>query len=194
MAKALRQNIPQIVFLGAGYDTRSYRFANLIRETRIFELDIAATQQRKKQLLRQANVSIPAQLAFVAIDLERDALVEVLLRTGFEQNKKKLFVWEGVTYYLSVRAVDETLAFLKSYSPTGSIFCFDYIHAPDVSSRYGVETARETNEVAHDPIFPLVYFVHLVLAAGAAGTDTLSHRLAALAAVSPRWHRRGRRV
>jgi methyltransferase (TIGR00027 family) len=116
----------------------------LYRETRIFELDIASTQQRKKQFLQQANVPIPAQLAFVSIDFERDTLAEVLTRAGFNENKKALFIWEGVTYYLSVRAVDKTLAFVRSHSPVSSNICFDYmIHAPDMSARYGVKAAKE---------------------------------------------------
>ena len=44
---ALNKNIPQIVLLGAGYDTRAYRFADLNNATKIFELDIAPTQNRK---------------------------------------------------------------------------------------------------------------------------------------------------
>jgi methyltransferase (TIGR00027 family) len=41
--QALRNTIPQIVFLGAGYDTRPYRFKDLIQGTRIFELDAQPT-------------------------------------------------------------------------------------------------------------------------------------------------------
>lgn len=142
--KALRENIPQIVFFGAGYDTRTYRFAAQIKQTTIFEMDIASTQQRKKQLLQHANVPIPAQLTFVTIDFERDTLAKVLLQAGFERNKQTQFIWEGVTYYLSARAVDETLAFVRSHSPAGSAICFDYmLHAPDISSRYGVKAAKE---------------------------------------------------
>lgn len=38
--RALDENVPQIVLLGAGYDSRAYRFADRIRDTRIFELDV----------------------------------------------------------------------------------------------------------------------------------------------------------
>jgi len=37
---ALNKKIPQIVLLGAGYDSRAYRFSNLNRVTKIIELDI----------------------------------------------------------------------------------------------------------------------------------------------------------
>lgn len=141
--ETLRENIPQIVFLGAGYDTRAYRFSALIKSTKIFELDIASTQQRKRLLLQQARVPTPAQLTFVPINFEKDTLAEVLCQAGFERNKQTLFIWEGVTYYLSARAVDETLAFVRSHAPAGSTICFDYmLEAPDLSSRYGVKAAQ----------------------------------------------------
>ncbi len=43
--QALRDNFPQIVFLGAGYDTRPYRFKDLIKDTRIFECGIHTRPQ-----------------------------------------------------------------------------------------------------------------------------------------------------
>jgi methyltransferase (TIGR00027 family) len=142
--RALRESVPQIVFLGAGYDTRAYRFGNLIKGTRIFELDTLATQQRKRQLLDQAKVAIPPQVDFVSINFERGSLAEALSKAGFDKNKTSVFIWEGVTYYLSPEAVDDTLAFVKSNSPAGSAICFDYvIQAPDISERYGVKQVFE---------------------------------------------------
>jgi O-methyltransferase involved in polyketide biosynthesis len=38
---ALKYRTPQIVLLGAGYDSRAYRFAESNQSTTIFELDIA---------------------------------------------------------------------------------------------------------------------------------------------------------
>ena len=136
--QALRENLPQIVFLGAGYDTRSYRFRELIKETRIFELDIQPTQQRKKELLRQANVPIPAQLAFVPINFKTERIEAGLLETGFNKQKRTLFIWEGVTYYLPLEAVSDTLNAVKMNSPVGSTLCFDYM-TEAVPSAYTAE-------------------------------------------------------
>jgi methyltransferase (TIGR00027 family) len=52
---ALLRNIPQIVLLGAGYDSRPYRFKELLRQTRMFELDAQPTQLRKKEVLERAG-------------------------------------------------------------------------------------------------------------------------------------------
>ena len=125
--QSLRENIPQIVFLGAGYDTRTYRFKELIKETRIFELDIQPTQQRKKEILNKSNISIPEQLTFVSTNFKSDSLEDVLFKAGFDKNRKALFIWEGVMYYLPTEVVNDTLKFVKLNSPVGSTICFDYM-------------------------------------------------------------------
>ena len=142
--QALRENIPQIVFLGAGYDSRPYRFKDLIKETSIFELDIHTTQQRKKELLHQANISLPEQLIFVSINFNKDTLSDVLFQAGYDKNQKSLFIWEGVTYYLPARVVDDTLNFIKSNSPSGSTICFDYSSRwPEMLDSFGVRELME---------------------------------------------------
>ena len=138
--QALRENIPQIVILGTGYDSRAYRFKNMIKGTRIFELDTQPTLQHKKELLLQADIPIPKNVIFVPIDFNKDTFEEVFLRAGYDKNQKTLFIWEGVVYYLEPEAVDTTLRFIKANSPAGSTVCFDY-----TSSYYGIEGAPLTN-------------------------------------------------
>jgi methyltransferase (TIGR00027 family) len=139
--QALRGNIPQIVFLGAGYDTRSFRFGALIQDTRIFELDSPATQQHKRFLLEQAHIVIPGQLTFIPIDFTKDRMADRLFQAGYARDKKTLFIWEGVSYYLPPQTVDDTLSFVRLNSPAGSILCFDYMIS-DTADRFGAQQAR----------------------------------------------------
>jgi len=142
--QALRDNIPQIVFLGAGYDSRPYRFHDLIQDTRVFELYAQPTQQRKQELLRQASIPIPERLAFVPVNFNADDLQEVLVGAGYNRDQKTLFVWEGVTYYLSTQAVDDILSFIRSNSPLGSSLCFDYAAlSPEALSEDSAKKLRE---------------------------------------------------
>ena len=129
--QALKENIDQWVLLGAGYDSRPYRFERLIQDTKIFELDAGPTQQRKKELLKQAGVSISDQTTFLPLDFETANLTNTLTGAGFSQRKKTLFVWEGVTYYLRPQVVDEMLAVVRSNSPMGSSIAFDYASLSD---------------------------------------------------------------
>lgn len=142
--RALREHIPQIVLLGAGYDTRACRFGDLIGETHIFELDTHVTQQHKRSLLEKAGVAIPAQLTFVTVDFTSDSLADVLTAAGYAPDQRTLFIWEGVTYYLPPQAVEETLAFVRQHAPAGSVLCFDYmITMPEMIGRFGAQQARE---------------------------------------------------
>lgn len=140
IGQALRENIPQIVILGTGYDSRPYRFKNLIQDTKIFELDTHPTLQHKKELLVQAKIPIPPNVVSAPINFNKDTFEDVLYKVGYNRNRKTLFLWAGVVYYLPLKAVDDTLRFIKSNSPAGSTVCFDY-----TSSHHGIEGAQLGN-------------------------------------------------
>jgi len=124
---ALEQGIPQIVFLGAGYDTRSYRFADRLGASRIFEVDIATTQRHKRSILETSRIVIPPQVSFVSVNFKTDSLFEKLAAAGYSDTKKTFFIWEGVTYYLTEEAIVTTLQFMQHRSGSGSSLFFDYI-------------------------------------------------------------------
>ena len=126
VAETLQDNVAQVVFLGAGYDSRTYRFRHLIRDTRIFELDTRPTQERKKKLLRQASIPLPEQLTFVPIDFDDGDLKDTLVKAGFTPHQETVYVWEGVTYYLSAEVVGGTLRFIRENSAPRSALAFDY--------------------------------------------------------------------
>jgi methyltransferase (TIGR00027 family) len=137
--QGLRENVPQIVILGAGYDSRPYRFADLVGETGIFELDDIHTLQRKQKLLQQANVSIPENLAYAPLSYDTEMIRGNLVDAGFDVEKQTLFIWEGATYFLSAEAVDNVFSFIKSRMPAGSTVCFDFKSISSESSGSGGE-------------------------------------------------------
>lgn len=94
--QALKKQAPQIVLLGAGYDSRAYRFIHLNLGTRVYELDSAPTQNRKIACLKKAKIEVPPQVKFAPIDYSQESLGDVLARAGFLHTEKTLFIWEGV--------------------------------------------------------------------------------------------------
>jgi methyltransferase (TIGR00027 family) len=122
----LDERLPQLVVLGAGYDSRAYRFRNLAGATHIFELDALPTQQRKREVLQRAGVPFPPHLQFVPIDFEADDIEQVLMGAGFDREARALFLWEGVSYYLSLEAVNRMLAAVCSAAAPGTSIAFDY--------------------------------------------------------------------
>ena len=144
---ALHKNLPQIVLLGAGYDTRAYRFAKLNHTSKIFELDIATTQNRKKKCLKKARIDIPKQVTLVPINFNKEALKNVLENAGYKNYKKTLFIWEGVSYYLEPESVDATLKFITHCLHKESVIAFDYaisIYEENINNYYGAKKFTQT--------------------------------------------------
>jgi methyltransferase (TIGR00027 family) len=127
--EALDASYLQIVLLGAGFDTRALRFADRNRGTKIFELDVPTTQRPKIEIYRKKRLVIPPELIFVPINFDRENIFEVLPRAGYQDGGKSLFLWEGVSMYLSAQAVDSTLAFIHDHAAPGSRVVFDYLFA-----------------------------------------------------------------
>ena len=127
---AVRTDTEQYVILGAGMDTFAFREKDFISKHRVFEVDHPLTQADKKKRIARAGWSIPDNLAFVPVDFTKDSLAEHLTRSGFDPTVKAFFSWLGVTYYLSAKAIDKTLAELSSLCANGSTLVFDY---PDMN-------------------------------------------------------------
>jgi methyltransferase (TIGR00027 family) len=125
--RALTAGVRQIVFLGAGYDTRALRFSADLGDARIFEVDAPSTQGRKQAVLRASGVAVPPQVRFVAVNFKTDDFVERLVAAGYDEAVATLFIWEGVTYYLTQETVDQTLAELHARSAPGSALALDYM-------------------------------------------------------------------
>ena len=125
----------QIVLLGAGYDTRAYRFSSVLNGVTIYEMDISSTQNRKLSILRGAEVEIPSQVKFVPINFKTEKIRDVLLKHGFDPSVPTMFLWEGVTYYLTESVFRSTLQELQSLAPAGSAVCFDYLTLKQESGR-----------------------------------------------------------
>jgi len=149
---ALNDKIPQIVLLGAGYDSRAYRFSKFNCGSTVFELDIAPTQARKKKCLQAARIDIPPQVKFVPINFNKESLRDVLAKAGYEFGEKTLFLWEGVSYYLKKESVDATLEFVSHSSPKGSVIAFDYIipiTEENVGNYYGAKEFTQSMKEHH---------------------------------------------
>ncbi|KAF1084450.1 putative S-adenosyl-L-methionine-dependent methyltransferase [Sporotomaculum syntrophicum] len=123
---SLQAGIPQIVILGAGYDSRPYRFKNYITNTMIYEVDTLATQELKKSVLQNNGITSHENVRYVALDFEQDDLIRKLCAEGFNPALKTLFIWEGVTFYLQPDTVRAVLQALRANSALHSLLCFDY--------------------------------------------------------------------
>jgi methyltransferase (TIGR00027 family) len=151
-----RAGLEQVVILGAGFDSRSIRFADALRATRVFEVDmpqvLALRAERLLPAQQTAGQHTPGQQTpghqktppaiAVPIDFESDDLGEALRRHGYASGARTLFLWEGVTYYLPLEAVRAVLSFVGSQSGPGSSILFDYVTKAFVDGDHSSYGAR----------------------------------------------------
>lgn len=124
----IEEGIDQLVILGAGYDSRAYRFEQLRGKVKVFEVDHPTTQEVKKAKLEKIFGAVPDYVNYVPLDFEQETLDERLPQSGYDEGLRTLFIWEGVTEYLDAGSVDATLSFVSKKSGPGSSIIFDYIH------------------------------------------------------------------
>jgi methyltransferase (TIGR00027 family) len=122
---AIASGFDSVVILGAGFDTRIYRYA-LPAGISSFEVDLPENIAQKRRALIAALGDVPGGVALVPIDFERADLGETLKAQGFRIEGRTLFIWEGVTQYLSEAAVRRTLGFLSA-AGAGSRLAFTFV-------------------------------------------------------------------
>ena len=76
----------------------------------------------------------------VPLDFEHDDLIGALAGHGYRADARTLFIWEGVTQYLTEDAVRATLGALQG-APAGSRLVFTYVRKDfiDGLNMYGAE-------------------------------------------------------
>lgn len=144
--------VNQYVILGAGLDTFSFRHPELAESLDIFELDLPAAQEFKKQRLSLAGFTAPANLHWVPADFTGADFFPALLAEGFIPSRRTFFSLLGVSYYLTKADMKGLLQQLFADAPAGSSIVFDY------ADETLFETKGRSNRVEN--------MVHMAAAAG----------------------------
>jgi len=125
LAVAATRGVRQYVSLGAGLDTFAYRQPPYAGDLHLFEVDHPATQEWKRQSLAAADIPLPSNLRWVPVNFEHQVLSEQLIAAGFDRTQPACFSWLGVTQYLTLPAIDETLRFVAGLpSPSTIVLTF----------------------------------------------------------------------
>ncbi len=137
MEHAVRNGATQLVILGAGFDTRAHRFAELLKGVAVIEVDYCATQEYKKLRVEAVMGGAPANVTYASIDFTRESLGEALRRAGFDPRRKTYYICEGVSMYVPEEGMKETLRSIAAVSAPGSALLLEYIN------RGGLELLRK---------------------------------------------------
>jgi methyltransferase (TIGR00027 family) len=154
LKESIAAGLEQFVILGAGFDSRAYRFKDKLKGVRIFEVDFPGTLLCKKQRLTKLYKFLPDYVTYVPIDFNSQSIKDVLFESGYDPNKKTFFIWEGVSYYLPEESVDSVLEFIATNSAYDSSVVFDYVIGSFIKgdySTYGSQKLAESWEKIEEP-------------------------------------------
>lgn len=146
--KRAGEGIRQYVILGAGLDSRAYRFADQLPGVRIFEVDHPLSQAVKKQ--RAAKLSrLSGQVHYVPVDFTKDDMLTCLINAGYDPNLPTVFTLEGVVMYLDEVSVRKTLSVIQEHSGAGSSVMFDYVYAAALDGRLKSRVISHMNSLQY---------------------------------------------
>ena len=140
---AAREGVEQVLVLGAGFDSRAYRFHDVYPRLKFFEIDLPATTRAKQDAVIRVLGHLPQYVKYVAIDFDAQTLDSELPAAGYDPEKRSLFIIEGVTMYVNSAGNEAMFEFIRRHSPAGSRLVFDYILRQVVEGNYeGLYAAR----------------------------------------------------
>jgi methyltransferase (TIGR00027 family) len=142
---AISKGIDQLVILGAGLDTRPYRLFG-VEHIKVYEVDLPAVQNDKKKKIKAYLGRLPDWVSFIPIDFDQQSIATVFDGSSFDLSKPAVFIWEGVTQYISAEAVSQTLAFVGRSAP-GSLIVFTYVLKSVIERRSNIPGAEHMLDV-----------------------------------------------
>ena len=104
----------QYVLLGAGLDSFAWRRPDVLRRAKVFEVDHPLTQAWKRDRIAALHLPTADGPTFVPCDFEHERLHDGLEQAGFDWGRPATFSWTGVSMYLTVPAIEETLRTIAS--------------------------------------------------------------------------------
>ncbi len=126
----------QLIILGAGYDTRTYRFSDELTNIKCFEIDHPEMISRKRSAMKEVtNGSTDRAIEkksvhYCAADFNGKDNFDLawLVSQGVDKNKKTVFIIDGVSYFLQEVAFKNLLSVIALF-PENTQVVFDYVYA-----------------------------------------------------------------
>jgi methyltransferase (TIGR00027 family) len=117
----------QVVILGAGLDSRAYRFKDELPGVAWFEVDHPVTAAIKRERLDAVFGGPPDHVTYVLVDFNTQDLGERMVEEGFDPDARSIVLWSGVAPYLEPEGVAATLRWFKAGTGRESGLSFDYL-------------------------------------------------------------------
>ena len=113
----------QYVICGAGFD--SFGFRNDNDDIKVFEIDHPNTQSFKKNRIKTLEWNAK-KINFVPVDFSKDDMNEQLLKKGFNPEVPTFFAIPGVSYYLTLPVLENTIKKISELCMPPTMVCLDF--------------------------------------------------------------------
>ena len=101
--KHMQKNL-QIIIAGAGFDPLSIEILSIYPNVTIFEIDRENMEQKFNLAEKCLSAAKIKKLNCITCDLEQEKQIEQkLIEKGWDKNCPTLFIFEGISYYLSAK-------------------------------------------------------------------------------------------
>ena len=125
LSEALASGVESVVLLGAGLDSRAYRIPGA-ESARFFEVDQPSLLEEKLPRLTRQLGALPSHVQYVPMDFDSQDLGEELTAAGYDCSSSTLFLWEGVSQYVTREALEATLHYVGK-TGRGNRLAFSYV-------------------------------------------------------------------
>ena len=106
-------------------------------------MDNPSTSAAKRTIVQAVVSPVPHHVRFVPLDFNPDPLPGAM--SAAVCDSRTLFIWEGVTNYLTDDAVDGTLGWFAGAAP-GSLVVFTYVHRQVLDARRRSTERRSSSQ------------------------------------------------
>jgi len=125
----------QLIILGAGYDTRTYRFRDELTNIKCFEIDHPEMIARKRSAMKEITDTLAGKanekssVNYCAADFNGKDNFDLawLVSQGVDKDKKTVFIIDGVSYFLQADAFKNLLSVIALF-PENTQVVFDYVY------------------------------------------------------------------
>lgn len=137
--KALKDNVSQVVILGAGFDPLAWRLSKEWSDVQFIEVDHPETQKLKSTALTTPPSEASENLHLLSVDFTHQSLQEALEGCSeFSQGCPTIYVCEGVLMYLTKADIDAVFSAISNLSGKDALLLFTAVE-PQNSPRNNVK-------------------------------------------------------
>lgn len=151
----LKPGLEQVLILGAGYDSRAYRFADALVGVRVYEVDLPSISAVKRRKAARIAKRLPSRVHYIEADLSRDAFHNRLEDRFYRPDDATLIILSGVAPYLPEDAVRRLFGFVGRHTSPRTSIVFDYVYREMVlgdDSFHGATQTRRRLEALGEPL------------------------------------------